>query len=204
MTQKKLLLIFTRNPELGKVKTRLARSVGDKTALNIYKFLITKTIKSTLRVNADKAVYYSVKVRENDIWDSKTYQKHQQKGEDLGIRMLNAFQNGFKSGYEKIIIIGSDLYDLSTEEIDKAFEYLNSNDVVIGPALDGGYYLLGMKKLYKNIFQNKAWGTETVRKDTLKNLIDSKVKLLEKKNDIDVYEDIIDIPEIMENFINTK
>ncbi len=204
MTQKKLLLIFTRNPELGKVKTRLARSVGDKTALNIYKFLITKTIKSTLRVNADKAVYYSVKVRENDIWDSKTYQKHQQKGEDLGIRMLNAFQNGFKSGYEKIIIIGSDLYDLSTEEIDKAFEYLNSNDVVIGPALDGGYYLLGMKKLYKNIFQNKAWGTETVRKDTLKNLIDSKVKLLEKKNDIDVYEDIIDIPEIMENIINTK
>jgi len=204
MTQKKLLLIFTRNPELGKVKTRLARSVGDRTALNIYNFLITKTIKSTLRVNADKAVYYSVKVRENDIWDIKTYQKHQQKGEDLGLRMLNAFQDGFKSGYEKIIIIGSDLYDLSTEEIDKAFEYLNSNDVVIGPALDGGYYLLGMKKLYKNIFQNKAWGTETVRKDTLKNLIDSKVKLLEKKNDIDVYEDIIDIPEIMENFINTK
>jgi len=204
MTQKKLLLIFTRNPELGKVKTRLARSVGDRTALNIYNFLITKTIKSTLRVNADKAVYYSVKVRENDIWDIKTYQKHQQKGEDLGLRMLNAFQDGFKSGYEKIIIIGSDLYDLSTEEIDKAFEYLNSNDVVIGPALDGGYYLLGIKKLYKNIFQNKAWGTETVRKDTLKNLIDSKVKLLEKKNDIDVYEDIIDIPEIMENFINTK
>ena len=204
MIKKNLLLIFTRNPELGTVKTRLARTVGDKTALNIYKFLITKTKNSTIGVNADKAVYYSVKVRKNDIWDNKTYQKHQQKGEDLGIRMHNAFQNGFKSGYEKIIIIGSDLYDLSTEEIDKAFEYLNSNDVVIGPALDGGYYLLGMKKLYKNIFKNKAWGTDSVQKDTLKNLIDSKVKLLEKKNDIDEYEDIIDIPEIMEIFINTK
>lgn len=204
MIQKNLLLIFTRNPELGKAKTRLAKTVGDKTALEIYKFLLNRTRDISSKVNADKAVYYSVKIRENDIWDETIYQKHQQKGKDLGIRMLNAFKKGFDAGYEKIIIIGSDLYDLSSKEIDTAFNELNTNDVVIGPALDGGYYLLGMKKLHKNIFENKKWGTETVRKDTLQDLIDKQVKLLAEKNDIDLYEDIEDIPEIMETFINTK
>ncbi|WP_397445242.1 TIGR04282 family arsenosugar biosynthesis glycosyltransferase [Polaribacter sp. R77954] len=201
---KNLLLIFTRNPELGKAKTRLAKTVGDETALEIYKFLLQKTKEISSKVNADKAVYYSVKIRENDIWDASIYQKHQQFGEDLGLRMQNAFKNGFDAGYEKIIIIGSDLYDLTSTNIDNAFHQLEENDVVLGPALDGGYYVLGMKKLHQQVFQNKNWGTETVRKDTLQDLIDKKVKLLEEKNDIDVYEDIIDIPEIMETFINSK
>jgi glycosyltransferase A (GT-A) superfamily protein (DUF2064 family) len=76
--------------------------------------------------------------------------------------------------------------------------------VVIGPAEDGGYYLLGMNSLQEKVFKNKKWGTETVRKDTLTDLIDKKVKLLEIKNDIDVYEDILNIPEIMNSFINSK
>ncbi|APZ46250.1 glycosyltransferase [Polaribacter reichenbachii] len=201
---KNLLLIFTRNPELGKAKTRLAKTVGDETALEIYKFLLQKTRDISLKVNADKAVYYSVKVRENDIWDAKYYQKYQQFGEDLGIRILNAFKNGFDSGYQKVMIIGSDLYDLSSENIQKAFAELENNDVVIGPAEDGGYYLLGMNALQEKVFKNKKWGTETVRKDTLLDLQDKKVKLLAYKNDIDVYEDIIDIPEIMSKFINVK
>ena len=199
-----LLLIFTRNPELGKAKTRLAKTVGDETALEIYKFLLQKTRDISSKVNADKAVYYSVKVRDNDIWEASLYQKHQQKGEDLGNRMQNAFTNGFNAGYKKVLIIGSDLYDLSSKNIDKAFDELENNDVVIGPAKDGGYYLLGMKKLHTSVFKNKNWGTETVREATLQDLIHQKVKLLEEKNDIDVYEDIIDIPEIMETFINSK
>lgn len=204
MKQKNLLLIFTRNPELGKAKTRLAKTVGNETALEIYKFLLQRTRDISSKVNADKAVYYSVKIREHDIWDDKIYQKHQQKGEDLGIRMLNAFDNGFHSDYEKIIIIGSDLYDLSSKDIDHAFHQLDKNDVVIGPAKDGGYYLLGMKKLHQSVFKHKEWGTETVRKDTLLDLIDKKVKLLEEKNDIDIYEDIVDIPELMQTFITIK
>ena len=199
-----LLLIFTRNPELGKAKTRLAKTVGDETALEIYKFLLQKTRDISSKVNADKAVYYSVKVRDNDIWEASLYQKHQQKGEDLGNRMQNAFTNGFNAGYKKVLIIGSDLYDLSSKNIDKAFDELENNDVVLGPAKDGGYYLLGMKKLHTSVFKNKNWGTETVREATLQDLIHQKVKLLEEKNDIDVYEDIIDIPEIMETFINSK
>lgn len=190
MKSKNLLLIFTRNPELGKAKTRLAKTVGDETALEIYKFLLDRTREISTKVNADKAVYYSVKVRDNDIWDTSIYQKHQQFGDNLGIRMKNAFKNGFDAGYKKVIIIGSDLYDLSSKIIDNAFEKLNSNDFVIGPAEDGGYYLLGMNSLQENIFKNKNWGTETVRKDTLLDLKDKKVFLLETLNDVDIFEDI--------------
>ncbi|MGB0880151.1 MAG: TIGR04282 family arsenosugar biosynthesis glycosyltransferase [Polaribacter sp.] len=186
----KLLLIFTRNPALGKVKTRLAKSVGNEIALDIYKFLLRKTKEITENLSCDKAVYYSVRIRENDIWDKNTYQKYQQKGEDLGARMHNAFENSFKVGYEKVLIVGSDLYDLTQKHINKAFKKLDTNDVVIGPAEDGGYYLLGMKKLHANIFKNKDWGTSSVRKDTLKDLEKVNVYLLDELNDVDVIEDI--------------
>ena len=187
---KNLLLVFTRNPELGKVKTRLAKTVGNATALKIYTFLLKRTRDIVVKVSADKAVYYSVKLRENDIWDASIFQKHQQVGEDLGIRMLHAFKNGFKAGYEKVIIIGSDLYDLTSETIENAIIALENNEVVIGPAEDGGYYLLGMNSLEEKIFKNKDWGTETVRKDTLEDLKDKKVFLLGELNDVDVFEDI--------------
>jgi rSAM/selenodomain-associated transferase 1 len=187
---KNLLLVFTRNPELGKVKTRLAKTVGNATALKIYIFLLERTRDIAVKVAADRAVYYSVKIRENDIWDASIFQKHQQIGEDLGIRMLHAFKNGFKAGYEKVMIIGSDLYDLTAETIENAFTALEKNEVVIGPAEDGGYYLLGMNSLEEKIFKNKDWGTETVRKDTLEDLKDKKVFLLGELNDVDVFEDI--------------
>lgn len=187
---KNLLLIFTRNPELGKVKTRLAKTVGNETALEIYKYLLQKTRDISIQVSSDREVYYSVKIRSNDIWDSKNYQKNQQVGEDLGIRMQNAFKNGFDAGYKKVVIIGSDLYDLTSENIEKAFTELDNNDVVLGPAEDGGYYLLGMNLLHSTIFKNKKWGTQTVRKDTLTDLKDKKVHLLAELNDIDIFEDI--------------
>ena len=187
---KKLLLVFTRNPELGKVKTRLAKKVGAETALKIYTFLLERTRDIAAKVASDKAVYYSVKIRENDIWDATIFQKHQQFGEDLGLRMLHAFKNGFKAGYEKVMIIGSDLYDITAETIENAFIALENNEVVIGPAEDGGYYLLGMNSLEEKVFKNKDWGTETVRKDTLEDLKDKKVFLLGELNDVDVFEDI--------------
>ena len=187
---KNLLLVFTRNPELGKVKTRLAKTVGNATALKIYIFLLERTRDIAVKVAADKAVYYSVKIRENDIWDATIFQKHLQVGEDLGIRMLHAFKNGFETGYEKVMSIGSDLYDLTAETIENAFSVLEKNEVVIGPAEDGGYYLLGMNSLEEKIFKNKDWGTETVRKDTLEDLRDKKVFLLGELNDVDVFEDI--------------
>ena len=187
---KNLIITFTRNPELGKVKTRLAKTIGEASALAIYIKLLEHTESVLRNIDSDKAVYYSVKIRENDLWDSNTYQKHQQFGDDLGIRMQNAFKAGFDAGYSKIVIVGSDLHDLQPKHITQAFDALDTNDVTIGPAEDGGYYLLGMKTLYKDVFENKNWGTETVFDDTIKNLKNESVFLLEQLNDVDTYEDI--------------
>lgn len=188
-----LLLIFTRNPELGKGKRRLAATIGDQAALDIYKFLLNHTVSITKNLYAEKQVYYSEEIWENDIWDNQKFDKKIQIGDDLGDRMANAFQEGFQNDYQKIIIIGSDMLDLSQENLENAFKALEKNDFVVGPADDGGYYLLGMKKFMPELFKNKTWGTETVLKDTLADLEHESTELLESKNDVDYYEDIKDI-----------
>ncbi len=193
LRKKNLLLIFTRNPELGKCKTRLAEAVGDHAALEIYKFLLEHTVKITENLETQKQVHYSVAIRDNDLWSDSVYQKKQQVGEGLGERMEYAFAQGFDEGYQNIIIIGSDMYDLAQTDIQEAFEALEAHDYVIGPALDGGYYLFGMKSLNSHVFKNKNWGTETVLKDTLSDIDTKKVRMLEERNDIDYYEDIKDI-----------
>lgn len=185
-----LLLIFTRNLYLGKVKKRLAAKVGDLPALGIYEFLLKHTASITAPVDADKRVYYSERVEESDLWNSKIFEKRQQQGADLGERMMNAFKEGFESGYSNIIIIGSDLYDLSTNNIEKAFESLETSDYVLGPAVDGGYYLLGMKSLNSEVFKNKTWSTDSVLEQTLENIKNDKTTILEERNDIDHYEDL--------------
>jgi len=190
---KNLLLIFTRNPELGKVKTRLAKDVGDETALEIYKFLIEYTVSVTKDLSVEKEVHYSVNIRENDLWDNAIFSKKLQQGENLGERMHYAFEQGFKAGYQNIIIIGSDLYDLNKEDLAEAFVDLQEYDAVVGPAEDGGYYLLGMNFLNSQVFKNKNWGTDSVLQDTLKDLKNKNVKLLEPRNDVDYLEDIQDV-----------
>ncbi|RKS55108.1 hypothetical protein BC962_0064 [Gillisia mitskevichiae] len=190
MNSKNLLLIFTRNPELGKVKTRLAKDVGDQTAFDIYKFLLDHTLTITKTLAVTKEVYYSEKIHNNDIWDEALYNKKLQKGKDLGERMKNAFASGFKNGYTNIIIIGSDMYDMSSEDLMLAFQKLEETDYVIGPAEDGGYYLLGMRKLNSVIFEDKEWGTQTVLKDTLQDLDQESKTLLAVKNDVDYFSDI--------------
>ncbi|WP_347373147.1 TIGR04282 family arsenosugar biosynthesis glycosyltransferase [Aequorivita sp. Q41] len=190
LTSKKALIIFTRNPELGKVKTRLAKTVGDESALKIYKFLLNHTVEITKKINVDKFVFYSETINQNDIWDTDIFKKKLQTGKDLGDRMNNAFLELFKIGYEKVIIIGSDMFDLDKKDLDSAFAALYTKQFVIGPATDGGYYLLGMNELNPAIFQDKNWGTSSVLGKTLENLKDEKYLLLEERNDVDYYEDI--------------
>lgn len=198
---KNLLIIFTRNPELGKCKTRLAATIGDQKALDIYTFLLQHTVAITKGLTVTKEVHYSVKIRENDLWDPAIYSKKKQEGADLGERMQFAFATGFKAGYKNIIIIGSDMYDLHQEDLENAFKALQTSEYVLGPAEDGGYYLLGMKSLHPSVFKNKNWGTKTVLQATLKNLSAAQVKLLKEKNDIDYYEDIKGIS-IFQQFLN--
>lgn len=191
LKSKNLLLIFTRNPELGKVKSRLAKDVGEQSALDIYKFLLNHTKKVTQNLPVDKQVWYSENVNENDIWDAEIYSKKEQlQVADLGDRMQLAFQAGFDKGYEKIIIIGSDLYDIETKDLEVAFGILNTKEAVIGPATDGGFYLLGMKTMIAEVFQNKNWGSESVLQDTLHDLEKYNFHTLEERNDVDYLSDI--------------
>ncbi len=139
MNSKNLLIIFTKNPELGKCKTRLAKSIGDISALEVYKKLLQQTAKVTQDLSADKVVFYNIEPIDQDDFSSTYFSKKTQRGDDLGEKMSNAFQEGFQNNYEKVVIIGSDLYDLQTRDIDEAFLQLTHNDYVIGPAKDGGY-----------------------------------------------------------------
>ena len=183
-------MIFTRPPVLGKVKTRLAAEIGDEAALDIYKFLLKHTVSVTRDLEVMKQVHYSEEIILNDIWDNGIFEKKLQRGDDLGEKMQHAFEAGIRNGFENIIIIGSDLFDLCREDIEKAFSLLQHNDFVIGPAEDGGYYLMGMKRIFPKIFQYKTWGTSTVFQDTIKDLRKENVAYLEYRNDIDVYGDI--------------
>ena len=186
-----LLLIFTRNPELGKVKSRLAADVGDKNALEVYKILLKHTHTITKDLSVDKQVWYSENLPEKDIWDAAIFEKKLQPNiKDLGGRMELAFKKGFSKGYQNIIIIGSDLYDISQIEIERAFEVLKKNNAVIGPATDGGFYLLGLSKFIPELFKNKNWGTESVLNDTLINLKNYSFEKLDPKNDIDYLSDL--------------
>ena len=104
--------------------------------------------------------------------------------------MQNAFAKAFENNYDKVVIVGSDLYDLRPSHIEEAFECLDQNDAVIGPAEDGGYYLLGLKELNAQVFLNKSWGISSVLAATLCDLEHKSVYLLEKLNDIDTFEDL--------------
>lgn len=199
-TSKKALIIFTRNPELGKVKTRLAKITGDESALNIYKFLVQHTVEITRNLNVDKYVFYSEEIHKNDVWDSDIFRKRLQSGNDLGERMHNAFVEVFNMGYQFAIIIGCDMFDWERKDLETAFDALQTNDFVIGPAMDGGYYLLGMKERHEIIFQNKNWSTISVLEQTLNDLQDENYLLLKERNDIDYYEDIKD-QEIFQQFL---
>ncbi len=157
-----LLIIFYRNPTLGKVKTRLARTLGDAKALAVYLHLAAHTKSITEDLATDKAVYYSDYVDTEDNWDNLTYKKYLQSGNNLGQKMLHAFQESFALGYRSICLIGTDCFELSLGVLEEAFDNLRSRDVVIGPAYDGGYYLLGMNAPHAEFFENKLWSTNSV------------------------------------------
>lgn len=197
---KNLLLIFTRNPEMGKCKTRLAATIGDEAALNIYNYLLRHTVDITQNLSVEKQVWYTEEIWENDVWDSTIFNKKLQQGSDLGERMAHGFLEGFERGFEKIVIIGSDMIDLDQNTIENAFIALNDSDFVVGPAEDGGYYLLGIKKWIPNLFKNKDWGKNTVFNDTMTDLKDEKTHLLNTRNDIDLYGDIEHI-DVFQQFI---
>lgn len=176
---------------MGKVKTRLAAKVGDEKALEIYLKLLEHTRSIVTTVAADKFIFYSDIDDNNDLWPNKIFNKRKQHGNNLGERMHNAFNEIFSAGYQKVFIIGSDCLELTTTIIDQGFWELESVDVVIGPATDGGYYFLGMKKINPLLFEKIKWSTDKVFEQTIAVCNNEQLaySLLPILNDIDDEED---------------
>lgn len=192
MLQKALsaLIIFIKNPEKGRVKTRIAKSVGDDKALEIYLALLDHTQQLSLSVNARRYLYYSDFIDHADAWSEAHFIKKQQQGADLGERMHAAFAATLQET-DKAVIIGSDCLALQTAIVEQAFQALDEYDYVIGPSTDGGYYLLGMKQAQRAVFEDITWSTEVVLAQTLEqiNRDNASFFLLPALTDIDHWED---------------
>lgn len=189
---KQAIIVFVRHPEFGKVKTRLAATIGPDAALKVYIFLLRHTKGIIKNVHRNTFVFYAGDMPDDDMWSSEGFYRSIQTGESLGERMFNAFTAVFTAGFDQALIIGSDCYDLSSDLILLALRKLEEKDIVIGPAADGGYYLLGMHAPTKNLFEHIQWSTNCVFTDTLKIIERNQYTyyLLPVLRDVDTAEDI--------------
>lgn len=183
---------MTKTPIPGKVKTRLAASVGDQMACSIYEYLLKHTAEFCRRVDADRQVWYAPTLVADDAFSDADFHKTLQVEGDLGVKMQAAFQAAFAEGMERAVIIGSDCYDLTAERLTEAFAALEEHDVVLGPALDGGYYLLGLRQMVPQVFQDKPWSQAHLLATTTKELeqLGHSYALLPPLSDIDYLEDL--------------
>lgn len=186
----KALAILVKNPVEGLVKTRLAASIGNSNAVEVYIDLLKHTQK--VAKNFDHVfVFHAPDLNDAYVWNFA--QNEVQIQGDLGAKMLNVFQTIFSKKYTEVVLIGSDCFDLTINIIDKAFAALSSNDVVYGPAVDGGYYLIGLKnKAPKSLFKGIPWSSPEVLGCSLQVLLQEKLsyELLQELNDVDEYADL--------------
>ena len=202
MSYRNALIIFIKNPALGKVKTRLAKTVGDEKALKIYLELsrITRDNASILK-NIQPYVFYSDFIDKNDDWANEIFEKRVQSGEDLGDRMSNAFHEILEQ-HQHVCIIGSDCPTLSVDILNQSFDLLQNHDFVVGPSTDGGYYLLGISsEKYEFLFKNMEWSTENVLSETLQRIRGNEktVALLPALTDVDEEKDWVDYQNSIQN-----
>jgi len=186
-----LLMTFVKNPALGKAKTRLAQTVGDEKALEIYLQLLKYTQNTIRDLPVTKQIHYSDFADSQDFWENEIFQKTTQIAGGLGEKMLHAFSSAFSEGFDSVLIVGSDCPELTQEILQEAFDKLKTHDVVFGPAEDGGYYLLGMNQLVPELFQNKQWSTDSVLPSSVADCqkLGLTHALLPQLSDIDYEED---------------
>lgn len=186
-----LLIIFVKNPVIGKVKTRLAKSIGFENALNVYQYLVKRIQLVSKDIKVDKLVLYSDVIPNEDGFSDEIYKKGLQEGIDIGQKMNLAFENAFKDGYKNVVLIGSDIINLSEDLLITAFDLLQNNDLVFGPAHDGGYYLIGMTEKHPDLFVGIPWSTANVLKETLKKCEQENLETqhLKTLSDFDVIDD---------------
>jgi rSAM/selenodomain-associated transferase 1 len=187
--KKEVVLVFQKNEVLGRVKTRLASGMGDLRALEIYRHLIQSTYSVLEDMSAPVWTYYSDFIPETI--NPPIAKSFVQEGQDLGERMANAFARSFELGIDKVVLIGTDCPTLQSQYLNEAFEALSNSDLVLGPATDGGYYLIGMKRKADYLFEGISWSTSEVLSQTLAVATAHGLHftLLDELSDIDTQED---------------
>jgi rSAM/selenodomain-associated transferase 1 len=186
------LIIFLKAPRPGQVKTRLAKTIGADAACAAYRQLIETVLNRVsslpgvhLRYAPDDAF------AEIQPWLRPGWKAAAQGLGDLGERLHAAFVETFNRGAERVVVIGSDCPGVSARDIETAWAALKGNDVVIGPATDGGYWLIGLRELQPALFKEMAWSTKTVFQETVKRCKTAglSVKLLRELADVDTEAD---------------
>lgn len=191
------LIVFSRYPEPGTTKTRLSKVLGAQGAAEMQKKLTEHTLSQVKQFLQSSPIGVTIsygggsleKMRE---WLGPDLNYQDQGSGDLGQRMGKAFDAAFKQEAQRIIIIGTDCPDLRVSHLTQAFEKLHSKDLVVGPATDGGYYLIGLSRAEKSLFEKVPWGTDAVLAITLK-IAEQKglsFELLETLSDVDRPEDL--------------
>lgn len=160
------LILFVKNPTYGKVKTRLAATVGASMALRIYKALLLRLRQTAETMPVKRYAYFSHHDEPNEEWPPQFYQHCLQQGSDIGIRMHNAFVEVLSEN-SRAVLVGSDIPALTANLVRMALDALSEHDLVLGPAKDGGYYLIGLKKPCADLFEGIHWSTEKVLEQTL-------------------------------------
>jgi rSAM/selenodomain-associated transferase 1 len=188
---KKAIIVFQKAAVLGKVKTRLAKRVGNTQALKVYQYLVAYTHRQLEEIEAEIFVYFSGEPDTRFSTNSNYHIRRQCKG-DLGLRMATAFGEVFDAGYDQVLVIGTDCNELKSNILVEAFQGLKDADLVIGAAKDGGYYLLGLCKATPELFDGIKWSTASVFGDTMEIAasLGHSVYLLPVLNDVDRYEDL--------------
>lgn len=194
---KRCILLFVRAPEKGKVKTRLAKAIGEDAALKLYMSFVADELEMLRELFFDVIIFFYPHTARQTVenWLDNEFDFVSQSGKDLGQRMENAFKEVFSKGYGQALLIGSDLPDLSSSVILDAFDHLDQKDSVIGPTEDGGYYLIGFHRVtcFEGVFKNIAWSTSHVFNQTLQHFQKFKLNyhILPKRQDIDNYDDLM-------------
>jgi hypothetical protein len=187
-----LLLVLLRPPVLGRVKTRLAKGIGEEQALAVYQRLMSHTLDVAAPLPCAKAAWWSEEPLLPDPAAALGFAVRIQANGDLGERMAQAFAEGFSKGHTPVLIIGTDCPGISTALLTQAIDALNEHDAVLGPANDGGYYLLGLREPLPALFTNKQWSTSSVLAATVAELEHHGLRcyLLPELVDVDTLEDL--------------
>jgi rSAM/selenodomain-associated transferase 1 len=189
------LLIFVKYHVRGRVKTRLSPELTPEEASTFYGALA----RDIVRVNGssddyETTVYFAPESAYSELrsWLGPGVPLQKQRGEDLGERQHRAIEQALGSGYDRVVLIGSDCPTITPSDVKTALESLREADLVIGPAEDGGYYLIGLDRPVRSIFEDIEWSSERVLRQTLEKAenVGLRVRLLDVKRDIDRYGDL--------------